>query len=279
MTTVADTRRTILPDLGERTHVMGILNVTPDSFSDGGDFVDRKAAVAHALEMEQDGADIIDIGGESTRPGHEPISSEEEQSRVLPVIRQLASQLSVPISIDTYKASTAWLALKAGAKIVNDVWGFQREPAIASIAAEFGATVVMMHNRTEIDPTLDIIDELRTFFDRSIEIARKAGIPDEKIILDPGIGFGKTFEQQLAALHRLGEVKAFGFPVLVGVSRKSLLGRLHDRSVAPRDRLFGTIASHVMAISSGADIVRVHDVTPHMEAIRVADAIRKGRRP
>ena len=270
------TATALLPDLGRRTLIMGILNVTPDSFSDGGLFFDRDAALRHGREMEAEGADIIDIGGESTRPGHTEVAAEEEQRRVVPIVEALAPVLRVPISIDSYKASTARAALQAGARIVNDVWGLQRDPDMAFVAAEFGAPVIVMHNRREIDPSLDIIDDMRGFFERSLALARRAGIPDEHVILDPGIGFGKTWDQHLDALRRIPEIKALGFPVLVGVSRKSLLGRVYDSNVPPRERLFGTIASHVMAVSLGADIVRVHDIRPHVEACRVADAIRRG---
>ncbi|KAA2237484.1 dihydropteroate synthase [Salinarimonas soli] len=262
-----------LPDLGRRTLVMGILNVTPDSFSDGGLFAGRDAAIAHALALEAEGADIIDIGGESTRPGHEPVPAEDEQARVLPVLEALRGRVSAPISIDTYKASTARLALAAGARIVNDVWGLQRDPEIARVAAEAGAPVIAMHNRETIDGALDILDDMRRFFDRTLSIAREAGIPERHIVLDPGIGFGKTWEQHLDALRRLPELKALGFPVLVGVSRKSVLGRIHNAATAPKDRLFGSIASHVVAAMLGADIVRVHDVRAHVEACQVADAI------
>ncbi|MEJ1160842.1 dihydropteroate synthase [Prosthecomicrobium sp. N25] len=250
---------------------MGILNVTPDSFSDGGLFFDAAVAVAHAHELVAEGADILDIGGESTRPGHTAISAEDEIARVLPVLRAVAPQVSVPISIDTYKAATARAALAAGAKIVNDVWGLQRDPEIARVAAGFGAPVIAMHNRTEVDGTLDIVADIKAFFDRTLAIARAAGIPDSQVVLDPGIGFGKTFEQNLEALRRLPELKALGFPLLVGTSRKSLIGKLLDRT--PRERINGTLASNVVSIVNGADIIRVHDVLAHKEAARVADAI------
>ncbi len=262
-----------LPQLGARTLIMGVLNVTPDSFSDGGLFFDPSTAVHHAVEMENEGADIIDIGGESTRPGHVPIEAEEEQRRVLPVITALTRKLRAPMSIDTYKASTAHLALEAGAKIVNDVWGLQRDPNIASVVASYDVPVVIMHNREEIDPSLDIVDDMRRFFERSLNLARRAGVRDKNIILDPGIGFGKSGEQHLEALRRLPEVKALGFPVLVGVSRKSVLGSFYPPEVPPRERLSGTLAAHVLAISLGADIVRVHDVRAHVEAVRVVDAL------
>jgi len=263
----------LLPGLGSRTLVMGILNVTPDSFSDGGLFSGEAEAVAQAKRLVDEGAAILDIGGESTRPGHVPVPAEEEQARVLPVIRAVAPGLTVPISIDTYKASTARLALEAGARIVNDVWGLQREPDIASVAAAHGAPVVIMHNRETIDADLDIISDLLTFFERSLDIARRAGIPERDIVLDPGVGFGKTWTQHLDVLRRLPEIRALGFPVLVGVSRKSLLGRLHDRETRPADRLYGSLAAHALAATLGADIVRVHDVAAHVDAVRVVDAV------
>ncbi len=263
----------LLPDLGRRTLVMGILNVTPDSFSDGGRFQDLDAAREQAARLVTEGAALLDIGGESTRPGHVPVPADEEQARVLPAIRALAPTLPVPISIDTYKASTADVALKAGARIVNDVWGLQRDPEIARVAAHHGAPVVVMHNRETIDPSLDIMDEMRAFFERSLTIARQAGISERDIVLDPGVGFGKSWEQHLEALRRLPELRALGFPLLVGVSRKSVLGRIHNAATAPADRLFGSIAAHVAAATLGADIVRVHDVRPHVEACQVVDAI------
>jgi dihydropteroate synthase len=263
----------LLPDLGRHTLVMGILNVTPDSFSDGGLFHGEAEALAQAERLVAEGAAILDIGGESTRPGHTPVPAEEEQARVVPVIRALAGKLPVPISIDTYKASTADAALKAGARIVNDVWGLQREPDIAAVAAAHGAPVMVMHNREAIDPGLDIVADMLAFFERSLTIARRAGIPDGDIVLDPGVGFGKTWEQHLEALRRLPEIRALGFPVLVGVSRKSLLGRLHDRETKPADRLVGSLAAHALAGTLGADIVRVHDVAAHVEAMRVVDAV------
>jgi len=266
-----------LPELGRRTLVMGILNVTPDSFSDGGLFNALDAATTHAADLEAEGADILDVGGESTRPGYTPVPAEEEQARVLPLIARLAQTAKVPISIDSYKASTARRALEAGAAIVNDVWGLQRDPDMAAVVGERGVPVVVMHNRETIDPSIDIVDDIKRFFERSLRLARAAGVPDRHVILDPGIGFGKSWEQHLEALRRLPEIRALGFPVLVGVSRKSVLGRIHNTAVPPRERLFGSIASHVMAIALGADIVRVHDVKPHVEACRVADAIRGPR--
>ena len=252
---------------------MGILNVTPDSFSDGGRFEGVADARGQAMRLVEEGAALVDVGGESTRPGHTPVSAEEEQRRVMPVIEALAGHLAVPISIDTYKASTADVALRAGAAIVNDVWGLQREPDIARVAADHGAPVIVMHNREAIDDRIDIVADMLAFYDRSLTIARRAGIADADIVLDPGIGFGKSWAQHLEALRRLGEIRALGFPLLVGVSRKSLLGRLHDTETKPADRLFGSIAAHVVAGTLGAHIVRVHDVCPHVEALRVVDAV------
>ncbi|MBB3809332.1 dihydropteroate synthase [Pseudochelatococcus contaminans] len=254
--------------------LMGILNVTPDSFSDGGRFDAPSAARAHAETMMAEGADILDVGGESTRPGHAPVSAEDEQTRVLPVlaaITALASSRDVPISIDTYKATTARAALTAGASIVNDIWGLQRDPDIASVAATFGAPVIAMHNRQAVDPAIDIVDDMRRFFERSIAIARQAGIDDADIVLDPGIGFGKTPEQNMQALHGLSKIRSMGYPVLVGASRKSFIGALIDRPAT--ERLNGTLAAHLFAVARGADILRVHDVRAHAEAIRVWRAL------
>lgn len=269
----ASALKTLLPGLGMRVLVMGILNVTPDSFSDGGRFEGVEAARSQADALVAEGAALVDIGGESTRPGHTPVSAEEEQARILPVIRDLAPRFAVPISVDTYKASTADAALAAGARIVNDVWGLQREPDIARVAAAHGAPVMVMHNRETIDPAIDIVADMLRFFERSLDIARRAGIPDADIVLDPGIGFGKSWAQHLEALRRLPELKALGFPILVGVSRKSMLGRLHDAETKPVDRLTGSLSSHVLAATLGADIVRVHDVAPHVDALRVVDAV------
>ncbi len=266
---------------------MGVLNVTPDSFSDGGLYAARDTAVAHARQLAAEGADIIDIGGESTRPGHLPVSEADEIARIEPVISALAGthgMLGVPISIDTYKAATARVALQLGASIVNDIWGLQREPDIARVAAAFQATVIVMHNRAEIDASLDIVVEMQRFFARSIAIARAAGIPDSHIILDPGIGFGKSLARNLDALNRVADLKSLGYPVLVGASRKSFIAKVMASQpaqeaagsaapAAPQDRLMGTIAAHVLAVAGGADIIRVHDVHAHVEALRIADAI------
>ncbi|MCC2110493.1 MAG: dihydropteroate synthase, partial [Hyphomicrobiales bacterium] len=247
------------------------LNVTPDSFSDGGTFIDPATAIAHAERMVEAGADIIDIGGESTRPGHKEISAEEECVRVLPVIARLVKSIAVPISIDTMKAGVAEAALEAGANIVNDVWGLQRDPDMAGVVARHGATLVAMHNRAEIDADIDIMADIRTFFARTLEIAAKAGIADDRIVLDPGIGFGKTVEQNLDILARFSELKLLGKPLLIGTSRKSTIGKVLDRPVG--ERLYGTIATNVIAIAGGADIVRVHDIAELVDAVRMTDAV------
>jgi dihydropteroate synthase len=264
-----------LPDLGRRTLVMGILNVTPDSFSDGGRFARLDAALAHARRMVEEGADLIDVGGESTRPGHAPVCADEEIARVVPVIERLASAIGVPISIDTSKASVAAAAFAAGAAVLNDVWGLTHDPDLAAVAAEHAAPVVVMHNRETIDPSLDVVADEIAFFRRAIGLATAAGVPETDVIVDPGIGFGKTFEQNLEALARLDEIAVLGRPILLGTSRKSLIGRILD---LPTDqRLNGTLATNVAGILAGASIVRVHDVRPHVEAARVADAIRAHR--
>ncbi|WP_406854067.1 dihydropteroate synthase [Alsobacter sp. KACC 23698] len=262
-----------------RTLIMGVVNVTPDSFSDGGDFLDPAVALRHGLGLAAEGADIVDVGGESTRPGHQPIGAEEEQRRVLPVIAALAPALAIPVSIDTFRADTARKALALGAHILNDVWGLQRDPAMAAVAAEHACDVVVMHNRESIDASLDILDDMKRFFERTLALARAAGVSEDRIVLDPGIGFGKSYEQNLDALRRVGELKALGFRVLVGASRKSFMRRILGEDVAPKDRLFGTLGAHAAAIAGGADIIRVHDVKPHVDLACVMDAIRRAGAP
>ena len=261
--------------IGEKTLVMGILNVTPDSFSDGGQHDSLGEALTHARTMVEEGADIIDIGGESTRPGAAEVSAEEEAARVLPVIERLSGTLERPISIDSYKASVAEAAVGFGATIVNDVWGLQRDAGMAAVIADTGASAILMHNRDKADPAIDILDDVRAFFDRSLRLASDAGIPEDRIVLDPGIGFGKTVEQNVDLIANLGALKAMGFPVLIGVSRKSMVGYLIGKPVD--ERLHGTIAANVAAVLAGADIVRVHDVAAHIDAMKVTDAVR-GRR-
>jgi dihydropteroate synthase len=254
-----------------QTLIMGILNVTPDSFSDGGRSVALHDALANARRMVDEGADIIDVGGESTRPGHIPVSPEEEMARVLPVLEALAAEIAVPVSIDTQKAKVAEAALSRGAAILNDIWGLLGDPDMAHVAAAHDAGVIVMHNRTVVDGAVDIVTDIVAFFERSLERAARAGIRSDRIVLDPGIGFGKTFEQNLAALAGLREIGRLGFPLLLGTSRKSLIGKVI--ATEPRDRLPGTIASNVLGIAAGCAIIRVHDVAAHVQAARVTEAI------
>jgi dihydropteroate synthase len=269
--------RTGALSLGGRTLVMGVVNVTPDSFSDGGLHAAPRDAVAGALRMAAEGADILDIGGESTRPGHVAVAAEEEWARVAPVFDGLARGRAAlpPLSIDTWKSTVARRAMAAGASLVNDVWGFQRDPDIASVVAETGAAAILMHNRERADPARDIMDDILRFLDRSVRLAMTAGVPEDRIALDPGIGFGKTPEQSFQALAALGRLKALGFPILLGASRKRFIGALFDPPPPPLERGPGTIAVHVYGALQGADIVRAHDVAAHVQALRVLDAIRR----
>lgn len=252
--------------------VMGILNVTPDSFSDGGRFAAVETAVAQARRMAAEGADIIDVGGESTRPGFQAVDADEEIARVVPAIRALKDAgVATPISIDTMKAKVAAAALDAGAEIVNDVWGLQFDPDIARVAAERGAPVVVMHHRTEVDPTLDIVEDMKRFLGRSVELALKAGVPERAIALDPGVGFGKTVAQNLIAVREVGQLAAMGFPVLLGTSRKSLIGHIIER--APAERVHGTVATSVIGWTNGATLFRVHDVRENRDALLVTQAV------
>ncbi len=260
--------------IGARTLLMGVLNVTPDSFSDGGDFDPPDAARTQAECLSREGADIIDVGGESTRPGASPLSVEEELARVLPVFEALSGRTLPPLSIDTYKAETARAALEAGAHIVNDVWGLQHDSEMARIVADTGAGVVLMHNRESADDGVDIIADVKSFLDRSLSIALAAGISDDRIVLDPGVGFGKTPRQSVEVISRLGEVATLGFPVLLGASRKRFIGHILGIE-NPRDRLNGTIGAHLAGVANGADIIRAHDMKPHRQALDVFDAVRR----
>jgi dihydropteroate synthase len=259
-----------------RPLVMGILNVTPDSFSDGGRFFDPAKAIAHGNEMAEQGADIIDIGAESTRPygGAVPISADDEKSRLMPVLPAL-TKLGVPISIDTIKASIAAWALDQGASIVNDVWGLQRDPAMAPLVAQRGVPVIIMHNRDTAEEHIDIIADVMTFFTRSLEVATRAGIPRDNIVLDPGIGFGKTAEQSIICIARLAEFRRLGLPLLVGASRKRFISSVTPS--APDDRLGGSISAHLLAVEKGAAIIRAHDVAETVQALRIAAAIEGAR--
>jgi len=251
--------------------VMGVLNITPDSFSDGGDFLDPARALAQAEQLIADGADILDIGAESTRPyGATPVSADEEIARLAPVLPALV-RLGVPVSIDTMKAGVAAWALDQGAAIANDVWGLHRDPAMAKLAAERGVPIVVMHNRDAADPAIDIMKDIAAFFERSLAIAAKAGLPQAHIVLDPGIGFGKTPEQSMIALARLGELARFGRPILVGASRKRFIASVSPSE--PRQRIGGSLAAHLLAVQNGARIIRAHDVFETVQALRVAAAI------
>jgi dihydropteroate synthase len=266
------------PAGGASPLLMGVVNVTPDSFSDGGRHLDPADAVAGALRLATEGAAILDVGGESSRPGHEPVDAETEWARVAPVLEALSARPDLPpVSIDTTKAEVARRALAAGAAIVNDIWGFQRDPDLAAVTAEAGAGCVLMHNRDRIVPEDDIVEVMLRFFETSLAIARRAGIAEEAIVLDPGLGFGQSHAQNFHALAGIGRLKAaFGLPVLVGASRKSFIGRLFEPQPPPSERLPGTIAAHLAAAARGADILRVHDVSAHAQALRVAGAIERG---
>lgn len=259
---------------GERTLIMGILNLTPDSFSDGGDFISADKAVEHAKKMIAEGADIIDIGGESSRPGHVRIDAEEELRRVLPVIKRLREETDAILSLDTIRAEVAEEGIKNGIHIVNDIWGFQEDARLAGIAAKYETPVVLMHNQNGTDYKGDIIEEIIRFLRESVRIALEAGVSDDKIILDPGIGFGKTAEQNIAVMSRLKEIRALGYPVLLGTSRKSMIG--HILGLPPKERGEGTVATTVLGIAQGVDIVRVHDVLENSRAVKVTDAIVRG---
>ena len=265
-------------ELGRVPLVMGIVNVTPDSFSDGGQFLAAEEAIAHGLRLASEGAAILDVGGESTRPGHTPVIAEEEIRRVLPVIRDLSGRIDVPISIDTMKAGVAAAAIDAGAVIVNDVWGFQHDPDIAHVVAERRVSAILMHNRNEVDPNVDIVTEVIDFLSRSIDIALAAGVARERLIIDPGFGFGKSPDQNLILLKELERLSMFGLPILIGVSRKRFIGHVTGRT-EPRDRLAGSLAAALFGVGHGAAIVRVHDVGPHVDAMKMFAAIshRPGR--
>ncbi|MGB8605781.1 dihydropteroate synthase [Bradyrhizobium sp.] len=255
--------------------VMGILNVTPDSFSDGGRFVEPERALAQARRMIAEGADIIDIGAESTRPyGAQPVSADEERSRLQPILADIVS-LGVPVSIDSMKSAVVTWALDAGAAVANDVWGLQRDPDMAGLLAARNSPVIVMHNRDRVDPDIDIMKDIAAFFARSLEIAAKAGISPGNMMLDPGIGFGKTPEQSMTALARLNEIKAFGLPLLVGASRKRFISSVVPSE--PDQRLGGSIAAHLVAAQGGARIIRTHDVSETVQALRVAAAIEERR--
>lgn len=257
-------------DTAHHTYVMGILNVTPDSFSDGGKFDHLDAALRHAEEMVADGADILDIGGESTRPGHTVITDQEEIDRVVPVIEAVKARFDVPVSVDTYKGAVTEAALEAGADLVNDIWGFRHDRRVAELTARYGAACCLMHNRHEAVYD-DFMEDLLKDLEGSVAIALEAGVSRDKIILDPGVGFGKTYEMNLACIHHLEQLHRLDLPILLGTSRKSVIGLTLD---LPTDqRLEGTLVTTVLAVMKGCAFVRVHDVKENLRAIRMTEAI------
>lgn len=259
---------------GVRTYVMGILNVTPDSFSDGGKYINRERALAQAEKMIADGVDILDVGGESTRPGHVQISEEEEIQRVVPVIEEIKKRYDVPVSIDTYKSGVAEAALMAGADLLNDIWGFRYDERCAELAARYDVAVCLMHNRDNTEYN-NLMREVKEELGISLAIAEKYGVKKEKIMLDPGVGFGKTREQNLIVMNHLEEIVAMGYPVLLGASRKSVIGLTLDLPVEEREE--GTIATSVVGAMKGCEYIRVHDVEKNVRALRMTDAIRRER--
>ena len=256
--------------IGNHTYVMGILNLTPDSFSDGGKYNQMDAAFFHAEEMIKDGADIIDVGGESTRPGYEQISAEEEIERVVPVIEQLKKWFDVPISLDTYKAEVAEAGIQAGVDLINDIWGLKADEQMADMVASSGVPCCLMHNRKET-VYRDYIRDVLADLEESLELARKAGIERDKIMLDPGIGFAKTYEQNLLLLQQLESLHSFGCPILLGTSRKSVIGLTLD--IPAGERMVGTVATTVMGVMKGCSFVRVHDIKENVQAIKMTEAI------
>lgn len=257
-------------EIGKRTYMMGILNVTPDSFSDGGRFNGMEAAIAQAKKMVAEGVDIIDIGGESTRPGHDPVSEEEEIKRVVPIIEALCREIDVPISVDTYKGKVAELAVKAGAAMINDVWGFKMDPYIAKVAAKYNVPCCLMHNRDNRKYD-NLIQDILVDLEESIQIALSAGVKSENIILDPGIGFAKSYEDNLKTMNNLEKLNKLGYPVLLGTSRKSMIGFAMDLPVG--ERLEGTLATTAIGIMKGCEFIRVHDILENKRVCAMTDAI------
>lgn len=257
-------------DYRKKTYIMGILNVTPDSFSDGGKYNQLDEALRHAEQMVKDGADIIDIGGESTRPGYERISDQEEIERVVPVIEAISKNFEVSISIDSYKSVVAKEAIQAGAHIINDIWGAKADPDMASVAADLQVPIILMHNRDGNQYESFMRDALKDLYE-SIAIVKKAGVKDENIILDPGIGFGKTVDQNLEMMRNLNILVALGYPVLLATSRKSTIG--HVLNLPTSERVEGTIATNCFGIQQGCQIIRVHDVKEHARAVKMMDAL------
>jgi dihydropteroate synthase len=259
-------------NLGSPIPIMGIVNVTPDSFSDGGAYATRDAAVEHGISLAAQGAAILDIGGESTRPGAVAVAADEELSRVIPVIAGLHGRVATPISVDTMKARVAAAAIEAGASIVNDVWGLQYDREMARVVADTGAAVVLMHNRTSVDPELDIVADVLAFLVRSIDLALAAGVADHRLLIDPGFGFGKTKAQNLELVRRLRELTVLGCPILLGVSRKSTFAAVTGQRI-PAKRMAASVAAGIVGVMNGAAVLRVHDVAAHVEAMQVLHAI------
>lgn len=255
---------------------MGILNVTPDSFSDGGKYYSIDRAVEHAVEMVEQGADIIDVGGESTRPGYEPVEAEEEIRRVVPVIREIRKRLDVVISIDTHKSEVAKAALDAGANMLNDIWGAKKDPKMAELARDYDVPIVLMHNRNDMNYE-DLIEDMKKDLQESIDICLKAGVKKEQIIIDPGIGFAKTYEHNLLVMKHLEKFHALGYPILLGTSRKSLIAKTLNLPV--NERIEGTGATVCLGIAKGCHIVRVHDVKEMSRMAKMMDAMLKAGEP
>jgi len=258
-------------EFSKRTYIMGILNITPDSFSDGGDYFNIEDAVQRAQEMVKEGADIIDIGAESTRPGAEKAAAEEEIKRLYPVIRAIKDKVNIPISIDTYKPEVARAVLELGVDIINDIEGLQWDENMARVVAEYDVPVVIMYNARGEQGRIDIMESMIEFLNKSIRLAKEAGIKDYNIILDPGIGFGTTQAENLEIMRNLSKLKELGYPILIGTSRKSMLGRILN--LPPKNRVEATVATTVMGIMQGVDIVRVHDIEENFRAAKVTDAI------
>ncbi|MGP4042583.1 dihydropteroate synthase [Gracilibacillus sp. D59] len=254
----------------KKTLVMGILNITPDSFSDGGKYNNIQAAIHQAKKMEEEGADIIDIGGESTRPGHTPVSEREEIDRVIPVIKTLVDEINIPISIDTWKAEVARLSIEAGASIINDVWGAKKEPDIAKVAAEFDVPIILMHNREKPDYE-SLIDDVLSDLKESIQIALDAGVKKDQIILDPGVGFAKSYEENIQVMQEMDRLRELDYPVLLGTSRKSIIAKTLNLPVDERDE--GTGATVCYGLTKGCEIVRVHNVEMHVRMVKMMDKL------
>ena len=261
---------------GSRTYVMGIINVTPDSFSGDGVGGSVAGAVEQALRYQDEGADFIDIGAESTRPGHQPVSEEEELARLLPALDSISARVSIPISVDTWKSGVARAALQGGARIINDVWGLKADPLMADVAAEYGAGLIVMHNQHG-HLYNDLLGDIVAGLSQSVDMALSAGVPRENLVIDPGFGFGKTADHNLELLTKLNHLKSLNLPILVGTSRKSTIGRI--LGLPPEQRVEGTAATVALAIAAGADIVRVHDVREMVRVCRMTDAVVRGWRP